>query len=322
MGKRATEQTPRDEASRLSNPWLVATWPGLGSVASLAGAYLAQALHAEATGMIPERDFFSIDHVEVSHGIARSGRLPRSLFFTARDPRARRDLLIFLGEAQPPSGGYSLCQRILDYAVEQGVQRIVTFAAMATTMHPGDEPRVTSAVTAPELLGELRGTGIDLLVNGNISGLNGALLAAAAERGVPAMCMLGEMPYFAGGLPNPKASMAVLRTFAQLAGIEIDLEPLARQAREIEPQILRLLSQIKRAGPAPDEGPKTRPAEDEATSAAPPALDDTARRRIEELFEAARSDRSQATRLKEELDRLGAYAEYEDRFLDLFRKAD
>ncbi len=44
--------------------------------------------------------------------------------------------------------------------------------------------------------------------------------------------------------------------------------------------------------------------------------------RIEQLFRQAREDRSKAYELKQELDRTGVFAEYEDRFLDLFKKSE
>ncbi len=42
--------------------------------------------------------------------------------------------------------------------------------------------------------------------------------------------------------------------------------------------------------------------------------------RIERLFEDSTNDRSKAFELKQELDRLGVFKDYEDRFLDLFKK--
>ena len=42
--------------------------------------------------------------------------------------------------------------------------------------------------------------------------------------------------------------------------------------------------------------------------------------RIEKLFIEARTDITKASELKAELDKWNAYKEYEDRFLDLFRK--
>ena len=46
------------------------------------------------------------------------------------------------------------------------------------------------------------------------------------------------------------------------------------------------------------------------------------RRRIEQLFTQAREDRAKAYELKRELDRLDVFREYEDRFLDLFKKPE
>ena len=48
----------------------------------------------------------------------------------------------------------------------------------------------------------------------------------------------------------------------------------------------------------------------------------TTSRRIEQLFEQAGQDRAAAYELKRELDRLGVFKEYEDRFLDLFKKRE
>ena len=44
-------------------------------------------------------------------------------------------------------------------------------------------------------------------------------------------------------------------------------------------------------------------------------------KRIEHLFEQSRQSRKRAYELKAELDRLGVFKEYEDRFLDLFKKS-
>lgn len=45
------------------------------------------------------------------------------------------------------------------------------------------------------------------------------------------------------------------------------------------------------------------------------------RQRIEGLFEQAARDRSKAFELKQELDRLGLFKDYEDRFLNLLEQA-
>src|SRR6478752_4173614 len=85
---------------------------------------------------LPAQELFDVEHVEVQNGIIRPGRLPSSRFFPWKDPLGRHDLIVFIGEAQPPLGKYLFCRRLIEYARELGVERVITFAAMATPLHP------------------------------------------------------------------------------------------------------------------------------------------------------------------------------------------
>jgi hypothetical protein len=74
------------------------------------------------------------------------------------------------------------------------------------------------------------------------------------------------------------------------------------------------------AGPAIQGADQSREAGGKKKKAAEPGgLAAGDRRRIETLFSEAERDRSRALALKAELDRLGVFERYEDRFLDLFR---
>lgn len=319
--------------NELREPWLIAVWPGMGNVAVGAGAFLAEQIGAHLVHELPARDLFDIKHVEVKQGLARVARLPRSMFFEWSNPAEDgHDLLIFIGEAQPSTGGYSLCQRLLDYALARGVRRIITFAAMATQLHPTDDPRVFGVATDNDTLQELRDLDTEVLAEGQIGGLNGVLLAAGVERGRSGLCLMGELPFFAAAVPNPKASLAVLRVFARLAKIDIDTSRLEEQSKAVEQGLLELLEKMKEAARQQSESDEegfsipefAQPSDDEPEPEADktPKLDYATRRRIESMFEDAARNREKAFQLKEELDRLGVFKHYEDRFLDLFKKAE
>lgn len=322
------------EGNELRDPWLVAVWPGMGSVALLAGSYLVQQLEAQPAAELSAKDFFEVQDVEVKNGVAAAARLPQSVFFEWRDPRGRRDLLIFVGQAQPSTGGYVLCQKLVDYAVQRGVRRFFTFAAMATQLQLGTRPKVYAVATSASTLRSVRRANVEVLSEGQISGLNGVLLAAGAERGLQGACLLGELPFFAVTVPNPRAARAVLEVFTEVAGLDIDFTELDRQAKKIEQDLKQLLERMSRAageaaGEPGEEWRGDSEEEEEETGgdgssgdAHEPRLDERTRRRIERLFERAGQDRSKALELKQELDRLGVFGEYEDRFLDLFRKAE
>lgn len=141
------------------------------------------------------RELFEVEHVEVEDGLIRAAKLPRSRLFAWHNPKQTRDIIVFIGEAQPPSGKYTFCHRLIEYAQQLGVERVFTFAAMATDMHPDQPSRVFGAATNEESLEELRFLEVKLLKQGYVSGLNGVLLGAAAEVGVNGTCLLGEMPH-------------------------------------------------------------------------------------------------------------------------------
>ena len=61
---------------------------------------------------------------------------------------------------------------------------------------------------------------------------------------------------------------------------------------------------------------------EDSTPATPPKLTPRDEQRVEDLFTQARADRSRAYELKQELDRLDVFRDYEDRFLDLFQKPE
>jgi len=321
------------DTTQLTHPWLVAVWPGMGHVALNAGVYLLAKLGMTAFAEFETENLFDVDQVEVKEGIIQPARRPRNRFFIWTDPNKKHDLVVFLGEAQPPAGRFAFCRQVVAFARDQGVERVFTFAAMATRMHPEHESRVFAAATDRGNLDELKRLELTVLEAGNIGGLNGVLLAAAAEAGLNGACLLGEMPHVFAQIPFPKASHAILEAFTTLAGIELDLTELAEQARAVEQQLGEILARVEeqygQGKQSEEEGVTEETFEPEEVgeigepeSPKPPTRQSRVRKQIEELFVAATRDRSKAFELKQELDRLGLFKDYEDRFLDLFKKAE
>lgn len=241
--------------------------------------------------------------------------------FLWQDPNKRRDLIVFIGEAQPPSKGGAFCTQIIRQAQAFGVQRVFTFAAMATQMRPEDESRVFGAAIDKQTLAEFHDLDLHLLEEGQISGLNGVLLGIAADHGMRGGCLLGEMPQVFSQFPFPKASLAVLEAFTKMAGIEIDLSELHSQAAQVERGLAEFLHRLEQSFQVAGMSAEEEDA-DEPEGGSHEGLSPRDQRRVEALFKTAISDRSRAYELKQELDRLSVFAKYEDRFLDLFKDPD
>jgi hypothetical protein len=125
-------------------------------------------------------------------------------------------------------------------------------------------------------------------------------------------------------IENPRACANILTVIARHLNIELNLNPLKERAKFIEEEVDKLISYIK--GEATPQGPMPLNEEDidkiKKDLAAYTKLPSSAREKIEGLFRDAQKDIAKANILKAELDRWNVYKEYEDRFLDLFKRKD
>ena len=299
----------------LKNPIMVAGWPGIGYVAIGAVRYLLRKLDAKLFAEIEPFTFFTYEGVAVRGGIARLPRLPESKFHYFKSDTGN-DLIIFVGEAQPHGkGSEELADILLDVAEEFDVKRIYTAAAFPTSMDHKEEPKVWAVTNDELLLSLLINYNVRLLKQGSIAGLNGLLLGFAKERKIGGICLLGETPIYTVNIENPKSSKAVLEVLTKMLGIEIDMyeiETLAKNTEDyIEKELEHLYEQMKGTD-------KFKP--EVITEEEPGKVPFFVKQRIERLFIEAKKDKTKATELKRELDRWDLFEEYEDRFLDLFKK--
>ena len=309
-----------------SSPLLVAVWPGMGQVAVTAGFYLMSRLHMDETEPLPSQDLFDVDQVDIRDGLVRTAQIPKTRIFRWKDAATRRDIIVMIGEAQPPAGKLAFCGRLLDYAERLGVREVYTFAAIADDVPLRAPARVFGVATHPEGRERLRGADVTILSTGRITGMNGVLLGVAAQRGLQGIGLLGEMPALVTSIPYAKASCAVLEKFCRLTNLKIELHELEDYGRTVENHLVEALDTLQKAVQQQAEKAREEAEAKESESEPEPAKEDrketiTAedRRQIEALFDQAQKQRSKTFELKRLLDRLGVFEIYEDRFLDLFR---
>ncbi len=314
---------------RLKNPYLIVAWPGMGEVAFKAASYLVDTLKAEEFAVILPEDFFYLTGSIIKEGVLNVPELPQSKFYYWKNPAAKagaksgsHDLIIFLSNAQPDlAKAESYSKRIIHIAKSFNVETIVSFASMPQPIDHTHEPGVWFASTTPELNINFKKYNFNILSEGQISGMNGLFLGMAKKEGFKGFCLLGEIPFYTIQIENPKASQAVLGALAKILNIQIGFTGLIEQAETLEGEINKLLEYLKlgsqgQSGPIGEEEiERIKKALGQLTK-----LPVSVKDKIEKLFEQAKTDITKANELKAELDKWNAYKEYEDRFLDLFRK--
>lgn len=312
-----SEATKFYDKPDLKNPFLIAAWPGMGNVAITAVNYLKDKLGAKLLGEMPSLDYFASTGAVVANQIIRQPEKPINQFFFHRTS-ASNDILFFVGNIQPiPHLEYGFARDILKTARLFGVSTVITTGAAPSDMGFQDTPRVFAVPNRQEMVKKLMEYKVHFMSEGNIAGLNGLLISAAAEEGVKGMCILGEIPFFTAQIEYPRASIRVLEVLTRIIGVSIDMVDLeiyvTQKEKEFEP-IANLLAKNQQEKEAPEQEKFVPEPEKEVPR--------VVRLKIEQLFQQAEIDGNYKTkmRLKEELDKWGLFEEFQDRFLDLFRK--
>ena len=308
---------------RLKRPYLIVAWPGMGEVAFRAATYLVEKLRAEEFAEITAEQFFYLTGSSIKDGVLDIPQLPLSKFYFWKNKTGKNDLIIFISNAQPDlAKAEEYSQKIIQLAKSFKVESIIGFASMPLAIDHAQAPGVWCVATDGAIINSLKKFNLHILPEGQISGMNGLFLAIAKKSGLKGFCLLGEIPLYTIQIENPRASAAVLDVLNKILNINIDTALLAQQAHVIEEEINKLMDYFKLGGSgqtAPigeDEIEKIKKALSQLTK-----LPVSVKERIEKLFSESKVDISKANELKVELDQWNVYKEYEDRFLDLFRKA-
>lgn len=228
---------------QLKRPSLIAAWPGMGGVAIIAAEYLRDKLGAEEFGEIEPYDFFDLSAVSIRDHVVEEPQFPVSKFYFWQGEG--KELIIFIGEAQPLTKGYRLANLILDVAQRLNAKMVYTFAAAPSHVHHSKRPRILGATTHARLMGTLSRNDVTPMDVGSISGMNGLLLGVAKERNMRGGCLLGEIPVYTTHIPNPKSSRAVLEVLTKILGIEIDFSDLDSWAKETEEEIAKNIAFLR-----------------------------------------------------------------------------
>ena len=222
----------------LKNPTLIAAWPGMGYLAKISVDYLRRRLDAKKFAEVK----FYQNAIIYKDSLAE---LPfiRHRFFAVPD----RDLIICVGDAQPsiPEEALKLAEKIVDFAKRLNVKRIYTMAAYPSD-YP-DEPRVYGVFTDESLKDELGQHGVNFIEGeGAVNGLNGVLIGVAKSKGIPGVCLMGEIRY--ANVPQHLSSKAVLERLTSILGVEIDTAQLEKRAEKIDASIRRSLDEYQEYG--------------------------------------------------------------------------
>jgi len=305
---------------KVKDPIVFVAWPGMGEVAYKSVLFLKEVLNCKVFARLEANDFFKPAGITVDKGILGLPSMPAGFFYFCK-PKKGPDIIIFLGEAQPPLDcAQGLAKIIIRFLKKYKPQMLVSFAAKPDTIDHKTEPGVWITATHKDLLSKFNKFKLKTLQEGQVSGLNGLILGVAKKARIKGVCLLAEIPFYTVQIENPRASIGILKVLNGYFNLSLNLKPLLERCKFIEEEIDKLMSYLKGDTDTPPPLNQEDIEKIKKDLSAYTKLPQSITEKIENLFKDAGKEIEKASELKEELDHWNVYKDYEDRFLDLFKK--
>jgi proteasome assembly chaperone (PAC2) family protein len=234
-----------DEVALRSPHALVAFggWVDAGSGGTGGVRHLISALPTRRLADIDPEEFYNFTDTRPLVSIVGAGeravQWPRGEFHSATLQHTS-DLLLFVAP-EPNLKWRSFAALMLDVLQRFEVQKMICIGSIFGAVPHRAEVRMTGFANEPGLREALQQQNVMFTNYEGPTGFVTVLLAEAHSRGMPAAAVYAFAPNYIQGVPNPRVSHALLKTFAALTGVPLQLAELDRAGRALTRQVDRLL---------------------------------------------------------------------------------
>jgi proteasome assembly chaperone (PAC2) family protein len=236
-------------------------WIDAGFAATGAVKYLIEHLSATRIAELDPEPFYAFTDTRPRVRHPAPGRRepvwPKAEWFMVRLPDEQsRDLVLFTAP-EPNLRWRGFSSIVLDVFSRLGTETLVSFGAVLAPVHHRANPPLRGWATTDTLRGQLRKRQISSGRYEGPTGITTVLLAAARDRGLPAFSLSTSSPSYLTDMPNPRASSALLRTAAQIGGVELPLTDLDAEGLVVAERIDQFLAERPELKEAVDRLPYT-----------------------------------------------------------------
>ena len=229
---------------------VLAAFPTTGSAASIAGQYLVRNLDLPLVGHLRLPELSGVTAIQDGRATsavrAYGGEVACKL-----DKKCPRVFVITTELAPPPPVAVRLAEAVLDWAAKGEAHLVVALEGVVRG-EGDDTPDTFCAAADPDVLRELKATGIPAIERALIGGLTAHLLLMAPARKVRSGAVLVEA---SRDHPDGRAAAALLEALAKvMPDVQMDPKPLLEEALALERELGRMRASAEpRVGPNPSQ---------------------------------------------------------------------
>ena len=223
----------------LKDATVIAGFPSIGLVSTIAANYLIDALNLKQIGCITSPQFPALSVVHTGEPLS-----PVRIY--AGSQGASRKIVVFVSEFKPkPNLINSISEVIMKWVNDKKCKLLISPEGMVVEGKSGEDEREVEAyaIGSTEISRSmLLSKNIPQFKNGIIAGVSGVLLNIGKQQNFDVISILAEAhPNY----PDAKAAAAAINIMALIMGVEINVTPLYEESERIEKQLQKFHKQAK-----------------------------------------------------------------------------
>jgi proteasome assembly chaperone (PAC2) family protein len=212
-------------------------WNDAGEAATAALDFLVDSFEATEFARIDPEEFYDFTAVRPSvhleEGLTRVIEWPENSFHSAQVAGAEHDLILFEG-VEPSLRWGTFTGILIDMARELGAERVITLGALLADV-PHSRPVPMTGIASDQALVEK--LGFERSTYEGPTGIVGVVHHACAAAGIESVSLWASVPHYVAAAPNPKAALALIRSFEGAAGVAVEARELEESAEDYERQV-------------------------------------------------------------------------------------
>lgn len=235
-----------DHMPTLRHPYFLMTyagWSDAAGVATAAGRFLVEHLHAERFAWIEPEEFYSFaDQRPQVHYNAEGEReitWPANEFYVSHQPSLERDIIIAVG-IEPHLKWRPFISLLVDFIQRCNVYQTYTLGALWADVLYSDPVQFSGSSTDPEVSARF-GLGRGSRYEGP-TGMVGVLHDTLRRRQLSSASIWANMPYYISATPNPKGILAVVQRGLEIVGLSAFLPEMEEEAREFDTRVAEAIA--------------------------------------------------------------------------------
>jgi predicted ATP-grasp superfamily ATP-dependent carboligase len=234
------ERIDWSERPVLKSPLIVSAfkgWNDAGEAATAALGFLVDSFDATEVGRIDPEEFYDFTAVRptvrIGEGRTRLIEWPENTIHAAHVAGAEHDLLL-VQAVEPSLRWRHFTGLLVETARELDAHMVISLGALLADV-PHSRPVPMTGIASDDALVER--LGYERSTYEGPTGIVGVLHHECARAGLSSVSLWASVPHYVAAAPNPKAALALIRSFEGVAGVAVDALDLEQSADEYERQV-------------------------------------------------------------------------------------